>query len=49
MDMTELSRSNLQDLEMIRELIEVEDGSRTTIDEALKRVLSFYKRFVPFD
>jgi hypothetical protein len=44
-----LSKQNLSDLTAIREAIFFEEGNETvTLDEALSRVLQFYRKFVPY-
>jgi len=43
-----ISESNLVNLKSIREVILVEEGKNVSVDDALKRVLDFYKRFVPY-
>ena len=45
-----LSKENLSDLTAIREAIVFEEGNETvTLDEALSRVLQFYRKFVPYN
>jgi len=44
----QISESNLVKLESIKGIILAEEGERVTVDDALKRVLDFYKRFVPY-
>ena len=44
----EISEQNLRALESIKEIIEVEEEKRVTLDQTLARVLSNYRRFVPF-
>jgi hypothetical protein len=44
----EISEQNLRALESIKEIIEVEEEKKVTLDQALARVLSNYRRFVPF-
>lgn len=43
-----ISESNLVNLESIKEVILVEEGKNVSVDDALKRVLDFYKKFVPY-
>jgi len=40
---------NLQNLAKIQHVIQLYDGKETSLDEALARVLSFYRRFVPYN
>jgi hypothetical protein len=44
-----LSEENLRSLEAIQTLISVEDGKEIGLDDALSRILEFYRRFVPYD
>jgi hypothetical protein len=44
-----ISNINLKNIEDIREVIEAEEGKEVTAEETLDRVLSFYKRFVPYN
>jgi hypothetical protein len=44
----DLSNENLRDLEAIRNIITIEDGRDTSLDEVLSRVLDFYRGFVPY-
>jgi len=43
-----ISESNLVNLKSIKEVIIAEEGKNVSIDDALKRVLDFYKKFVPY-
>ena len=43
-----ISESNLEDLRTLREVIHVEEGRDVSVDEALRRVLDFYGKFVPY-
>ena len=43
-----ISEKNRNALEAVREMIEIEEERTPTLDEALGRVLSHYRRFVPF-
>ncbi len=43
-----MSESNLKSLRALREVIQVEEGREVSADEALGRVLKFYRRFVPY-
>jgi hypothetical protein len=44
----EISEKNLRALESIKEIIEVEEEKNVTLDQTLSRVLSHYRRYVPF-
>ncbi len=44
----EISERNLRALESIKEIIEVEEEKKMTLDQTLTRVLSNYSRYVPF-
>jgi len=44
-----LSQTNLEKLENLKRVIEIEEGRKLSTDEALSRVLGFYKRFVPYN
>jgi hypothetical protein len=44
----EISEQNLRALESIKEIIEVEEEKKVTLDQTLTRVLSNYRRYVPF-
>lgn len=44
-----ISEKNRNALEAVRKTIEVEEERTPTLDEALDRVLSHYRRFVPFE
>lgn len=48
MEKREISEQNLRALESIKEIIEVEEEKNVTFDQTLARVLSHYRRFVPF-
>ncbi len=48
MILAKISEKNRKALESIREMIEVEEEKTPTLDETLGRVLSHYRRFVPF-
>ena len=41
-----LNRKHIQD---IKKVIELEEGVQISFDDALYRVLSFYKKYVPYD
>lgn len=44
----QISEHNFRALESIKEIIEVEEEKNVTFDQTLARVLSHYRRFVPF-
>ena len=44
-----LSNNNLREIEKLRTVIEVEEGKEVTVEETLDRVLSFYKKYVPYN
>lgn len=44
-----LSNENLRNLETIKNLISVEEGREAGLDEALSRILDFYRLFVPYN
>jgi len=44
----DISEENLRNLEAVRNVIRVEEGQETNMDEALQRVLGFYRKFVPY-
>lgn len=41
-------RQNIEDIRAIQKVISVMEESDLTLDEVLARVLSFYRRFVPY-
>lgn len=43
-----LRRENVQDLETIQKIILAEEDRVLSMDEVLSRILSFYRRFVPY-
>ena len=43
-----ISESNLVNLESIKGVILAEEGKNVSVDDTLKRVLDFYKKFVPY-
>lgn len=45
----DVADENLQKLMRIQKIILVEDGIDSSLDEALKRVLDFYRKFVPYN
>ena len=44
-----LSNENLQNLETIKDIMSVEEGREAGLDEALSRILDFYRLFVPYN
>ena len=48
MKKAEISEQSLRALESIKEIIEVEEEKNVTLDQTLTRVLSNYRRYVPF-
>jgi hypothetical protein len=44
-----ISKINEENLEQLKRVIKIEEGQEVTTDEALSRVLGFYKRFVPYN
>ncbi|MFP3951183.1 MAG: hypothetical protein ACLFVP_03455 [Candidatus Bathyarchaeia archaeon] len=44
-----ISGLNIENLRAIRGIIEVEDGREVTLNQALERVLDFYKKYVPYN
>ena len=50
MEMAEIdiADENIRNLKAIQSLIIIEDGRETSLNEALVRVLSFYRKFVPY-
>lgn len=45
----DVADENLQKLMRIQNVILVEDGIDSSLDEALARVLDFYRKFVPYN
>ena len=43
-----ISESNLVKLESLKEVILAEEGKKVSVDDTLRRVLDFYKKFVPY-
>lgn len=43
-----ISGDNLSKLESIQSVITFEEGDEISLDDALRRVLRFYKKFVPY-
>ena len=46
---TTISEGNIKKLESIQRVINVEEDSEVSIDEALSRVLKFYGELVPYN
>ena len=44
----ELKMRNLEDLKLIQKIISVEEDQESSLDEILARILSLYKKFVPY-
>lgn len=44
----ELRRQNLKDLRTLQKVIFIEESQELTLDEVLTRILSFYRKFVPY-
>ncbi len=44
----ELRRQNLKDLRTLQKVIFIEESKELTLDEVLNRILSFYRKFVPY-
>ena len=40
---------NLRNLKKIQQIIQIEDGKETSTDEALARILAFYRIYVPYN
>ena len=45
----DLAYGNVLKLRQIQNVIQVEDGIKSNLDETLSRVLDFYRKFVPYD
>ena len=45
----DLADGNVLKLRQIQNVIQVEDGIESNLDETLSRVLDFYRKFVPYD
>lgn len=43
-----LRRQNTEDLRSIQKVVSLEEEKEPTLEEVLARVLSFYRRFVPY-
>jgi len=48
MMIAKVSEQNLKALNAVKEIIEVEEDREVTVDQVLSRVISFYRRFVPY-
>ncbi len=44
----ELRSQNLKDLRTLQKVIFLEESQELTLDEVLTRILSFYRKFVPY-
>jgi len=44
----DIADENIRNLKAIQNIIHVGDGRETSLNEALVRVLSFYRKFVPY-
>ena len=44
----ELRMRNVEDLKLIQKIISVEEDQESSLDEVLARILSLYKKFVPY-
>jgi len=44
----DISEENLRNLKAIQNIISIEEGHNANLDEAVQRVLRFYRRFVPY-
>ena len=44
-----ISKINEEKLEQLKQVIKAEEGQEVTTDQALTRVLGFYKQFVPYN
>ncbi|MBD3205166.1 hypothetical protein GF319_02335 [Candidatus Bathyarchaeota archaeon] len=44
-----ISVSNRKNIQEIRKVIELEENVQISFDEALDRVLNFYKKYVPYN
>jgi hypothetical protein len=49
MTQVDIADENLLKLTRIREVVELEDGLESSMDEVLARVLGFYRKYVPYD
>ena len=44
-----ISKINQEDIELLKEVIKAEEGKEVSEDQILSRVLTFYKKFVPYN
>jgi len=44
-----ISKINQEHLETLKQVIQLEEDRELTTDQALTRVLGFYKKFVPYN
>ena len=44
----DIRRQNVRDLRAIQDVISLEEAQDLSLDEVLARLLSFYRRFVPY-
>jgi len=44
----DISEENLRNLNAIQNIISIEEGHNANLDEAVQRVLRFYRQFVPY-
>lgn len=44
----DIRRQNVRDLRAIQKVISLEEAKNLSLDEVLARLLSFYRRFVPY-
>jgi histidyl-tRNA synthetase len=44
-----ISKINQEHLERLKKIIETEESREVSTDQALTRVLGFYKQFVPYN
>jgi hypothetical protein len=44
----DIRRQNVRDLRAIQKVISLEEAQNLSLDEVLARLLSFYRRFVPY-
>jgi len=49
MTQVDIADENLLKLTQIQEVVEIEDGLESSVDEVLARVLEFYRKFVPYN
>jgi len=48
MGVINMQDENLRNLMKIQKIIQLYDGKETSLDEALARVLAWYRKFVPY-